>query len=187
MSPTDESPSAATTRGQRESPASSVPSPARLCDSPGDDVDSRRRKDSEDTRLLPAVSSSGGLGRNQGGAAELKLSLGSLDAGDGVTQPRSPVVGGAARGSSARGGEYGSVSLPPPSPEDPRRHAGGEEVREGGGVPGGANAERKVERVFNLEEAARGGDVFLFRCRGVLNQLQRWISRSEWDHVGMVS
>lgn len=46
---------------------------------------------------------------------------------------------------------------------------------------------RKVERVSALEQAAQGGDVVLFRCRGLLSRLQRWVLRSEWDHVGVVS
>lgn len=46
---------------------------------------------------------------------------------------------------------------------------------------------RKVERLSSLEEAARGGDVLLFQCRGLLSRLQRWVLRSEWDHVGVVS
>ncbi|CAN0519703.1 unnamed protein product, partial [Scytosiphon promiscuus] len=46
---------------------------------------------------------------------------------------------------------------------------------------------RKVEKVAALEQAARGGDVVLFRCRGLLSRLQRWVLRSEWDHVGVVS
>lgn len=54
------------------------------------------------------------------------------------------------------------------------------------GEAGETCGERKVERVSNLEQALGGGDVVLFRCQGVLSQLQRWISRSEWDHVGMV-
>lgn len=49
-----------------------------------------------------------------------------------------------------------------------------------------AEGERRVERVSNLEQAVKAGDVFLFRCRGVLSRLQRWLSRSEWDHVGVV-
>ncbi len=46
---------------------------------------------------------------------------------------------------------------------------------------------RKVERLSSLEEAAQGGDVVLFQCRGLLSRLQRWVLRSEWDHVGVVS
>lgn len=46
---------------------------------------------------------------------------------------------------------------------------------------------RKVERVSALGHAARGGDVVLFRCEGLLSRLQRWVSRSDWDHVGVVS
>lgn len=51
------------------------------------------------------------------------------------------------------------------------------------------NEERvwEVEGVSALEHAARGGDVVLFRCRGLLSRLQRWVLRSEWDHVGVVS
>lgn len=45
---------------------------------------------------------------------------------------------------------------------------------------------RKVERVTALEHAAHGGDVVLFRCRGMLSRLQRWVLRTQWDHVGVV-
>lgn len=45
----------------------------------------------------------------------------------------------------------------------------------------------EVVGVSTLEQAARGGDVVLFRCRGLLSRLQRWVFRSEWDHVGVVS
>ncbi|CAM9952346.1 unnamed protein product [Laminaria digitata] len=45
---------------------------------------------------------------------------------------------------------------------------------------------QKLERVSDLDQAARGGDVVLFRCRGRLSRLQRWVSWSEWDHVGVV-
>lgn len=45
---------------------------------------------------------------------------------------------------------------------------------------------RKVERVNALEQEAHGGDVVLFRCRGMLSRLQRWVLRTQWDHVGVV-
>ncbi|CAN0043706.1 unnamed protein product, partial [Ectocarpus sp. 4 AP-2014] len=45
---------------------------------------------------------------------------------------------------------------------------------------------RKVERVDALEQEAHGGDVVLFRCRGMLSRLQRWVLRTQWDHVGVV-
>ena len=66
---------------------------------------------------------------------------------------------------------------------------GGESARANGKEGGGGSGEgmRKVESVSNLDRAARGGDVVLFRCRGLLSRLQRWVSRSEWDHVGLVS
>ena len=59
-----------------------------------------------------------------------------------------------------------------------------------GGGPRGSTGEdglRKVERISTLERTVGGGDIFLFRCRGLLSALQRWVSRSEWDHVGVVS
>ncbi|CAN0555341.1 unnamed protein product, partial [Ectocarpus sp. 12 AP-2014] len=37
-----------------------------------------------------------------------------------------------------------------------------------------------------LEQEAHGGDVVLFRCRGMLSRLQRWVLRTQWDHVGVV-
>lgn len=46
---------------------------------------------------------------------------------------------------------------------------------------------RAVVGILSLEEAVQGGDVLLFRCRGPLNRLQRWLLRSEWNHVGVVS
>lgn len=46
---------------------------------------------------------------------------------------------------------------------------------------------RNVERVSTLELAVQGGDIFLFRCRGLISRLQQWVLRSEWDHVGVVS
>ncbi|CAM9647895.1 unnamed protein product, partial [Ascophyllum nodosum] len=58
-----------------------------------------------------------------------------------------------------------------------------------GGGPRGSTGEdglRKVERISTLERTVGGGDIFLFRCRGLLSALQRWVSRSEWDHVGVV-
>lgn len=60
----------------------------------------------------------------------------------------------------------------------------GQETREAAG--GREPNTRRVERVSNLDWVARAGDVFLFRCKGLLSRLQRWFSRSEWDHVGMV-
>lgn len=60
----------------------------------------------------------------------------------------------------------------------------GQATREAAGRAEGGR--RKVERVSNLDQVARAGDVFLFRCKGLLSRLQRWVSRSEWDHVGMV-
>lgn len=45
---------------------------------------------------------------------------------------------------------------------------------------------RNVERVSTLELAVQGGDIFLFRCRGLISRLQQWVLRSEWDHVGVV-
>lgn len=51
----------------------------------------------------------------------------------------------------------------------------------GGGEP------RNVERVSTLELAVQGGDIFLFRCRGLISRFQQWVLRSEWDHVGVVS
>ncbi|CAM9880168.1 unnamed protein product, partial [Hapterophycus canaliculatus] len=57
---------------------------------------------------------------------------------------------------------------------------------EGKKVAAAVAVARKVERVAALERAAQGGDVMLFRCRGLLSRLQRWVLRSEWDHVGVV-
>ncbi|CAM9278948.1 unnamed protein product [Scytosiphon promiscuus] len=57
---------------------------------------------------------------------------------------------------------------------------------EGKKVAAAVGVARKVEKVAALEQAARGGDVVLFRCRGLLSRLQRWVLRSEWDHVGVV-
>lgn len=47
-------------------------------------------------------------------------------------------------------------------------------------------ADRGVIHLSKVLEFVRTGDLVLFRCRNMLSGLQRKVTRSEFDHVGVV-
>jgi hypothetical protein len=45
---------------------------------------------------------------------------------------------------------------------------------------------RNTIHISKLRSEAKWGDVILFKCANTLSHLQRRVTRSEWDHVGIV-
>jgi hypothetical protein len=52
------------------------------------------------------------------------------------------------------------------------------------------NMEKGISRntihISKLRSEAKWGDIILFKCANTLSHLQRRVTRSEWDHVGIV-
>ena len=38
-----------------------------------------------------------------------------------------------------------------------------------------------------VEDTLRPGDIILFCCKNVLSAVQRTLTRTQWDHIGMVA
>lgn len=45
---------------------------------------------------------------------------------------------------------------------------------------------RNTIHISKLRSEAKWGDIILFKCANTLSHLQRRVTRSEWDHVGIV-
>jgi hypothetical protein len=45
---------------------------------------------------------------------------------------------------------------------------------------------RNTIHISKIRSEARWGDLILFKCTNTLSHLQRQVTRSEWDHVGIV-